>query len=39
MLNTYTIEKELLSYGFTWEQVEYFIRNPEELKKFLENIK
>ena len=39
MLNTYTLQKELLSYGFTWEEAEYYIRNPEELKKLLEILK
>ena len=38
MLNTYTLQKELLSYGLTWEETEYYIRNPEELKKLLENL-
>ena len=38
MISTYIIEKELLSYGFTWEQVEYYLRNPKELKELLNKL-
>ena len=38
MINTYTLQKELLNYGFTWDEVEYYLRNPKELQKLLEKI-
>ena len=39
MLNTYTLQKELLAYGFTWQEIEFYIRHPEELEKLLKEIK
>jgi len=29
------ITRTLLGYGFTWEEVEYYIRNPKELEKLV----
>ena len=34
MLTNEGIIKTLLSYGFTFEEVDFFLRNPLELKKF-----
>lgn len=38
MLTNETIIKTLLGYGFSWDEVEYYIRNPAELKKILEKM-
>lgn len=38
MLTNETIIKTLLDYGFSWDEVEYYIRTPQNLKKLLEKI-
>lgn len=37
--NTYeTTIKTLLQYGFSWDEIEYYTRNPKELEKLFESI-
>lgn len=33
MLTDEVIMKTLLQYGFTFEEVEYYVRNPKELER------
>lgn len=35
MLTNETTINTLLKYGFSWEEVDYYIRNPEELEKLI----
>lgn len=35
MLTNEAITKTLLQYGFTFEEVEYYIRNPNKLENIL----
>jgi len=37
LTNELTI-KTLLQYGFTWIEIDYYIRNPKELQKIINEI-
>lgn len=38
MLTSESITNTLLKYGFSWEEVEHYIRNPRELNNLINQI-
>lgn len=38
MLTDEVTIKTLLEYGFTWQEVDYYIRHPRELERLIEEI-